>query len=71
MSLQVSRSRVMAGLKDLNARWQKVSTDWDDPMSRKFQLEYIEPLERRARAAVGAMEHMHEVVSKARRECGS
>ena len=70
MSLQVSRSRVLSSLKDLNARWQKVCVEWDDPVRRKFQIEFVDPLERRVRSAVSAMERMHEIVSRAKRECG-
>ena len=69
MSLTVGRTKVLTSLKDLRARWEKVRTQWDDPVAREFQKQFLDPLEGKARATVSAMEHMGDLVYKAKRDC--
>jgi hypothetical protein len=69
VSLTVARTKLMTSLKDLHARWDKVRRAWDDPVVKKFEATYIDPLEGEVRSAITAMEHIHEQLVKARRDC--
>ena len=71
MSLSVGRTKLLTSLKDLRARWDKVRRHWDDPVARKFEEEFLAPLEGKARAGVSAMENMYEIIVKARKDCES
>jgi len=70
MSLATARSKLVSNLKELLTRWDRVRTYWDDPVSRNFEKEYLAPLDSKVRAGVSAMEHMHELLDRAKRECG-
>ena len=69
MSLSVGRTKIITSLKDLKARWEKIGLHWNDPVSRQFEKEFLDPLEGKARAAVGAMEHLGDLIYKAKRDC--
>ena len=70
MSVRAGRTKLLGMMKDLQVKWEMTKSDWNDPMSRELEKSCMEPLERRIRSAVGAMEQMGEVLEKARRECG-
>jgi hypothetical protein len=57
-------------MKELLLRWERAQMSWDDANSRAMQETVLDPLERKAHAAVIAMEKMMEVCAKARRDCG-
>lgn len=69
MSLATGRAKLVASLKDLHARWDRIGTRWNDPVSRDFAEEFIAPLENKVRAGTNAMETMFEMLAKARRDC--
>jgi hypothetical protein len=69
MSLSVSRNKLLSSLKELHMRWDRVQMEWDDVASRKFSEEFLAPLDGKVRATVSAIEHINEMVMKARSEC--
>ena len=70
MSLSVGRAKLLSALKDLRTRWDRVHMKWDDPVSRQFEKEFLEPLEGKVRAGVSAMENINEIIHQARNDCG-
>lgn len=70
MSLQNAQNRLRQSMKELNHRWDDVSSVWDDPVSRKFYDRRLAPLESMVRSSVAAMEKMAEQLAKARSDCG-
>ena len=70
MSLMVGRAKLTQGMKELQMRWERARAQWNDPMADDIEKNVIEPLEPRIRATVSAIEKMHEVMHRARRECG-
>ena len=46
-----------------------VSQQWDDPMSRGFDKDFLDPLEPKVKLALDAIHHLSQVLSKAEREC--
>ena len=69
MSMSTSRTRVVASLKELHARWSDIRTCWRDTVAQDFEKEFIAPLEGRVRASASAMEQMNELLVRARRDC--
>jgi hypothetical protein len=69
MSLASTRNKVQGAYKDLRLRWEKARAQWDDPRSRAFEEDFIEPLEPRVRAAAAAMDEMNELMTRAVRDC--
>jgi hypothetical protein len=69
MSLQSSQTKVQRLTKDLLVQWSGTKERWNDPVSMRFEVEYLTPLERAAIAATEAMDKMHEIVQRAKREC--
>ncbi len=70
MSLSSGRTRLQGALKELQVRWGQVQAKWDDVARQKFEQRHLQPLEPKIRNAIGAMEKMHAILAKARRDCG-
>ena len=64
-----------ANLEDAMKTLQEVRSDtaelWDDQTYRKFQEEYLLPLEPRVRRVLDAIHRLAEVMARAERDCGS
>lgn len=69
MSAHAGRTRLQGAHKDLRLRWEKARSDWDDPVSREFQEQHIEPLQRHVKNAVDAIDRIAELLARARRDC--
>ena len=69
MSLPSTRSKLQKETRDLLARWERTAEEWNDPVSRRLQVEYLEQLERAVTRASEAMDTMHEVICRAQRDC--
>ncbi len=69
MSLNVGRARLQQAMKQLELRWEKVKQEWDDPKSRELEEQDLNPIEPIIRGAVSAMDHINEMLIRARREC--
>jgi hypothetical protein len=70
MGMYESRGMLARSMKDLQARWDRARAEWDDPRSRAFGAERIEPLERDLRQATAAMEQMGALLRQIRSACG-
>lgn len=70
MSLNSSRNKLHANVKELMARWERAKAKWDDTQCRDFEKRHLEPLEPKVRHAAEAMERMATVLARAKRECG-
>lgn len=70
MSLNSSRTKLVTSLKELHSRWDRVSQHWDDENAKKFHEQFLAPLDGKVRGGVNAIEHMNDLVSRARKECG-
>lgn len=69
MSLPSTRSKLQKQTRELLMRWDRTTEEWSDPTSQRLQVEYLEPLERAVTRASEAMDAMHEVISRAQRDC--
>ena len=69
MSLTTNRAKLQRLTKDLAIRWDRTTDEWNDPMSRRFQVEFLELLQRTVVGTSEAMDSMNEVLMRARRDC--
>ncbi len=69
MSLHDSKARLGYAGQRLALRWQETLAEWRDPKSRELEEQYLAPLESHLAAAVGAVDRLAEVLSRAEREC--
>jgi hypothetical protein len=69
MSLTDSKAALSRAAKDLLARWEMVKTVWADAQSEAFEKTYLGPLEQDVRSALGAIDHMDQVLQKIESEC--
>ncbi len=70
MSLASARAKIGTAHRQLLVDWERTKESWDDPASHAFGRNHVEPLEHAVRSAIGAIEHMAEVLERVRRECG-
>lgn len=69
MSLSVSQTQLRGALTELLRRWEHAGDSWKDPMSAGFEKDFLVPLEPRIKATMAAMDHMSDIMARARREC--
>lgn len=69
MSLKIAENRLQDETKSFLLVWNSSRDRWDDEVRRRFDEEYIHPIERHLRSAQGAMERMQEIIVRARHEC--
>ncbi len=69
MSLRTGMHRLQEATIIFEHRWTAAREQWADRRASDFESRFIEPLTPASRSAVGAMEQMAEVVSRARQEC--
>ena len=69
MSLGTGLSVLTPARKALALRWDEVRRVWGDDAARRFEDEFIRPLEDDLRRAVDAMDRAQHAVQRARRDC--
>ena len=69
MSLMDSKGMLSKATKDLFARWQDVQGVWSDTQSQEFGKLFLAQIEQDVRAALGAMDHMNQVIVKIHNDC--
>ena len=70
MSLADSKARMMSAHRDLMNAWFRVHEAWHDDTARRFRERSIEPIDRRLRSAMNALDAMEETLRRVRSECG-
>lgn len=69
MSLNAAQSGLTSAYKELRQRWDRISEDWDDPVSREIEKSLLDQLEPQIRQAVNGLSKMSEAMQAAEREC--
>ncbi len=69
ISTATGRGRLYSSLKDLRLRWEAVRQGWNDPISRDFEENLLEPLVAQAQAALRAMDQLALVLAQMQHEC--
>lgn len=69
MGVYEGRGQLGKGIKELMRRWEETKSDWDDSVSKNFEKTYLLQIEMDLRNAVGAMDHMAQLLAQAKRDC--
>jgi len=69
MGMHEGRARLNKSVKELMVRWNETKSQWNDGTSRAFESKFLTPLEQDAKTAVGAMDHMAQILQKVRSDC--
>lgn len=69
MSLNAAQSGLTSAYKEFRRRWDRITEQWDDPVSREIESSFIDPLEPQIRQAVNGLSKMAESMQMAEREC--
>jgi hypothetical protein len=69
MGVYEGRGQLGKSVKLLLRRWEEAKSEWDDSVSKNFEKTYLLPMEMDLRNAVGAMDHMAQVLAQVRRDC--
>ena len=67
--LTTGSARLHHALKNLKARWEQTQNDWHDPVSRKFEEEYLSAIEPEVMATLERLSSLAQVLSAAEQEC--
>ena len=70
MSVAVAKANLVDALKKLRQKWDRAREHWDDEAAKQFQKDYIDPLESRVIGAAKSLDHVAELMTTVRRECG-
>jgi hypothetical protein len=69
MALMENKAALAKAAKDLVARWYEVKGVWSDAQSQEFENVYLLQFEQDVRAALGAMDHMSQVLQRIEYDC--
>ncbi len=64
-------AKIELALEVLQRAWRDAAEHWDDETSRKFQEEYLVPLEPKVKRALDGIHRLTEIFANAERECRS
>src|SRR5262249_48333262 len=69
MSLIDSKIALSKATKELFLRWEEVKTVWTDAQAREFEKHYLFEIEQQVRSAMGALDHMSQVLIAVEHDC--
>jgi hypothetical protein len=69
MGMHEGRAQLNKSVKELMMHWNETKTQWNDATARSFESKYLTPLEQDAKAAVGAMDTMAQILQKIKGDC--
>ena len=69
MSLGVGISTLTDARKALAVRWDELQRTWDDAAARRFEQDFIRPIDEDLRQAIDAMNQTQLAAQRARQEC--
>ena len=69
MGVHEGGGRLGKAMKELLIQWEETKQVWDDPVSRRFEQQYLTPLQMDLKTAIAAMGQMALVLDNIRRDC--
>lgn len=69
MSLNASKSRLVAVTKELSLQWDETKHHWKDAKSQEFEHRYLEELFLNVDRAVTAIEKLNGLLNQVRSDC--
>lgn len=67
--LTTGSAKLHHALKTLRARWEQTQRDWHDPVSRKFEQEYLATIDPQLMATLERISSLAQVVHNAEEDC--
>jgi len=67
VNIDPEASRLGSAFKKLNRCWLDTENSWDDKVKKRFEKEYMAPLEKQVRSTLREMERLSQVIKKAQR----
>jgi len=67
--LTTASAKLHHALKTLRTRWEKTQSEWHDPVSQKFEEEYLSEIEPQVLATLERLGALAQVMSAAEQEC--
>ena len=67
--LSTGASKLHHALKTLKAHWEQTQHDWHDPVSRKFEQEFLAAIDPQLLATLERISSLAQVVHSAEQEC--
>lgn len=69
MGVYTAGTQLTKAAKQLEERWREAQMAWDDPVSRRFEEQYLQPLYADLKTALSAMGQMAALLERIRRDC--
>lgn len=70
MSPTAAKAGLSSALEEFRRRFDAAKGVWDDEARRRFEEDFIAPLEQKVRAATLGLDRLAEIMSAAKRDCG-
>jgi hypothetical protein len=67
--LHTGPAKINSAYKTLRLQWESTKEHWHDANCRRFEENYIDPLEPEIRNALEAIGNLAELLGRAEREC--
>ena len=67
--LDTGAAQLRDALQDLMRAWQVVGESWNDPVSRKFSQQYLDPIIPASKRTLDATSHMNQLLQRIQRDC--
>lgn len=68
--LSSGAGKLQHALKTLKARWEQTQHDWHDPVTHRFEEEYLAVIEPQVVATLERISALAQVISAAEQACG-
>ncbi len=69
MALSTGQGQLNQAFKVLLARWEETKSHWNDPVSKVFEAEHIEALEKQFSITMRGVERLAHALDTCRRDC--
>lgn len=67
--LDTGAAQLRDALQDLQRAWQEVSESWNDPVSRQFSAQHLDPIVPASKMALDATSRLNQLLQRAQSEC--
>ena len=69
ISPATGRGRIYGSMKDLRIRWEDVQRGWEDPVSKDFDENLLQPLVAETNAVIRGIDRLAQVLHQMQSEC--
>lgn len=69
MGVYEGQGNLAKAMKDLMIKWAEAKGSWDDVNAHRLEADFLIPLEKDLRSALGAMDQMGQLLFQIRRDC--